>query len=85
MDEALLFSLDFATAKVQDCFSIASDEDTFSLRAERNRVSSQGSNPNLAIAVSSHGTDDVIVVLSSSGTFPNDEALIDREPFAVLW
>ena len=67
MDEALLFSLDFATAKVEDCFSITNEEDTFSLKAEKNRIFSQGSTPNLAIAVSSHGVDDVIVVLSSTG------------------
>ena len=69
MDESLLFSLDFSTAKKEDCFDIVSEGDTFSLKAKKNRICSTGSKPNVAIAVSAHGSHDVIIVVSSTGIY----------------
>ena len=69
MDDALLFSLDFSTAKAEDCFDIIDEEDSFSLKAKKNLICGTGSKPNVALAVSSHGMHDVIVVLGGNGIY----------------
>lgn len=69
-DKALLFSLDFpAETRQKDCFRIGTDGNTFRLETDRKRLRfGYWSKPNLAIAVSSHGTHDVVVALSRDGT-----------------
>ena len=67
MDDSLIFSLDFAGQKLEDNYAIEEQQRGFILTDKRSVCRKEGG-LDLAIAVSSHMSQDLVVLLDHKGT-----------------